>query len=228
MSQNKEDVKNEISNKGSNILYSNTIQEMTQDNHDKGLQILKFLKPYVAKLLLHMILIYISIQAYNEYIDSSKTYQSFRETLNKEVISDVKLINYNQNCPNEYTDLNYTIFPKIKKGCRCDFQIFSSDICDIINRDFNNDREQMKIKENNCLSLDSKIKRPLKNFRILDDFKNTNKTNEFYYKYDLEKKNISISDKLINYLTKDQLLNEKNSNIKKTLSQKYEFNISSN
>ena len=108
---------------------TNTVQEKFFDDNDKGLQTFRYMRPYLIKLLTHSIIIYISIRAYLSFVSSSNSYTSFLQTLEKPVVIDVKMIEYNNKCDSPYQDIDFSYFPEIKNGCQCNMNIFSTSVC---------------------------------------------------------------------------------------------------
>jgi len=111
------------------IPHSNTLEELKNDEKDKGILIFKYMRPLLIKLLFHLILIFLSIRAYTNFLQSSTVYENFKQTLNEKVVLDIKLQDYDSQCDSGYEDIEFTYFPQILRGCRCNFDIFPDNLC---------------------------------------------------------------------------------------------------
>jgi len=132
-----ENIKNHIKNV---IKHRKSILEDEMDENDRGIIIFKYMRPFIIKLFFHLILIFLSIRAYFNFLDSSSAYDTFKQTLNKKVVLDIKIQDYSQECQEGYSNIDSTYFPKILNGCRCMNLILPANICE-------------NLKENNFTSI---------------------------------------------------------------------------
>ena len=111
------------------IKHQNTIKEEKKDEKDRGIQIFKYLRPFIIKLFFHSILIFLSIRAYLDFLDSSTAYDTFKNTLNEKVVLDIKIQDYEKECDSGYENIESTYFPAILNGCRCKNLILPGNLC---------------------------------------------------------------------------------------------------
>lgn len=215
-----------VEHKENELLKSETIKEKIKDDKDRGLIVLKYLRPFLIKLLLHMILLFVSVRAYISYKSSTDAYDTFTIALNKNVLVDVKFIDYNTPCPENYTNIISTGFPEVNDGCRCDWNIYPKEICqtlsqnllDNINQSFKKNYTQFNMiykevrdKVGYCDYLDKQIKRP--NTTVNSLLRNLYQTKE----QDKGRRNIT-NKKIFS-------ANNKDFSHDKKLSQKYEISL---
>ena len=140
------------------VTKSKTYLEKVADDNDRSIAVFRYLRPYLIKLLTHMIFFFLCIRAYTSFLNSSTVYEIFKKSLNQDVIIDTKLIDYTQKCETGYEDISFTYFPVVNEGCRCDMQILPSDICGKINSTFSSN-ENAKSALLKCSQLDKNITR---------------------------------------------------------------------
>lgn len=138
------------------------IEEMIQEEET----IIKYkkLRPYLARLFMHALLLIVAIRAYISFLDSTDTYNEFIQELENPVIIDIKKIDSSQNCSSfreGYEELTSAAFPKILKGCRCDKVLFTDDLCKNLTKtsDYQN--------TTNCLFQDAIISKTLSSSTII-------------------------------------------------------------
>ena len=129
-----------------------------EDEDDKPLLIINYLRPHLVKLTLHFILLYLALRAYIDFASSASAYQAFLETLDEKLIIDFQLIDYADTCPDNYEVVSTTIFPQINAGCRCDFEIYPTEVCEMLNSYNATSTEKETMKEN-CVKQDKLITR---------------------------------------------------------------------
>lgn len=213
-----------VENKENDITKSETLREKINDERDRGLVILRYLRPFLIKLLLHMILLFLAIRAYLSYRSSTDSYNAFMIALNNNVLIDVKFLDYKTPCPENYSNIIGTGFPNVDNGCRCDWSIFPGEVCQILSQslikninqsykknytEFNPNYKEVKDKIAYCDYIDKQIKRP-----------NTNQ-NSFLRYLQLWRSRQESNSTIDNDNIDDAYFNKSN----KHLSQKYEVNI---
>jgi hypothetical protein len=90
----------------------------------------KKLRPFLIKLVAHLVLLVISVRAYMLYLSSNGNYTDFLGIMNRAVITDVILVDKNKECESPYEEIKSFEFPSTLPGCRCDYKIFRDDICE--------------------------------------------------------------------------------------------------
>jgi hypothetical protein len=97
---------------------------------NKSLMFYKHLRPCLLKLFTHFVLLYISVRSYYLFDNTNESYTDFLHNMQGEVLLDVKLVDANQNCPTNYSEMLSTTFPAVKPGCRCDYLVYNHDDCE--------------------------------------------------------------------------------------------------
>ena len=129
-----------------------TIKQQNDDEHDRSLLIIQYLRPYLVKLTLHLILIYLSIRAFLEFQSSKSSYETFLQSFQNKVVVDYQMIDYSEKCPTNYEEVKSSFFPPIGNGCRCDFNIYPESVCKRL-KDSDNETEKV-LKKNKCTEQD--------------------------------------------------------------------------
>lgn len=92
----------------------------------------KFIRPNLVKLMMQIVLLYLSIKGFVEFQDTQTTYADFMSNLNRSLIMDVKSIREKESCPEFYESIETTYFPEIFDGCRCDLNLYERKSCGYI------------------------------------------------------------------------------------------------
>jgi hypothetical protein len=98
--------------------------------NERSVMFYKQLRPCLLKLFTHFVLLYISYRSYYLFISSNDSYSDFLLSMRSKVVLDMKMVSTDQNCPDGYAEMPSTTFPALSKGCRCDYSIYSKDVCD--------------------------------------------------------------------------------------------------
>jgi hypothetical protein len=112
---------------------SNSIKINKTRCSENAIVFYKQLRPCFLKLFTHFVLLYISVRSFYLFADSNDSYSDFLGNLKSPVLLDVRMIDYWETCPTNYTQMASTWFPKVHSGCRCDFGIYTNDVCQSFN-----------------------------------------------------------------------------------------------
>lgn len=123
---------------------------------DNGIKIFRYLRPFLIKLLMHSILIYLSIRAYYSYESTAQTIEKFKDKLTDKVVIDIKIKDYEKDCDLGYESMKPVYFPAVSDGCRCQFQIFPKNVCSIFKENNFTGQDFDKV-SNKCDILDKSI-----------------------------------------------------------------------
>lgn len=197
----------EIFNKVDNIENANVKEEESKSKADtkrksfvavieennKYLLAFKHIRPYIIKLFSNLIIFYLAIVGWREYLDSNKDYEDFIINMNKPLIVGVKLFDNNVNCKDKgLDDIVAGMFPSFNEGCQCDENIMvkkdcnfaynkflikgkSSDEINELRKDWNKECTQWDLQAEMSLTTEKKDKLRLLNDMLM--FKQSNNTN---------------------------------------------------
>lgn len=139
------------------IQHKNTLLEQQKDRSDRGIQIFKYIRPYIIRLFFHTILIFLSIRAYLDFLESSTAYDTFKETLNEKVVMDIQIQDYSKTCDEiGYEEIEFSYFPKILNGCRCQNLILPDNLCKDL-KEYNYTDNAAKQARETCALIDKKL-----------------------------------------------------------------------
>jgi hypothetical protein len=109
---------------------TNTVQAKSFKCSKRSIVFYKQLRPCLLKLFTHFVLLYISIRSFYLFVDSNTSYSDFLGNMRSPVILDLKMINADEDCPAGYSQMTGSGFPRVNSGCRCDYGIYTKDVCE--------------------------------------------------------------------------------------------------
>lgn len=134
----------------------------------------KFIRPYLFKLFTHLMLLLLSVNSYYQFLSSESSYQDFLNIMDTPVITDVKVIPGDQNCTSPYQEIYTATFPTTKPGCRCDYQVFTNNICQMIFMGLDHSETGKNINNTNCKLQDEMYKMKEKDYLLAQEKKGMN------------------------------------------------------
>ena len=139
---------------------------------DIALKRFRSVRPNLIKLFTHVVLFYLSMRGYLDFLSSEESYEDFLINLGLPIVIDAKMINSSLSCSDSYQEVSTTYFPSTEEGCRCDYGIFQKNACNYISSQLNNSDEWAAIcKRQNDLLRNFTQNRLLEDVQDIEDTK---------------------------------------------------------
>lgn len=91
------------------------------------------LRPYLIKLFTHIVVFYLAVNGYQNYLQSNDDYVDFIDRMNQPLITKAEIIDSTIDCASiNMTDISGYTFSKIGAGCQCDDKILVKRDCNFI------------------------------------------------------------------------------------------------
>lgn len=110
-----------------------TADAMNAEMNNEALQAFNNLRPYFIKLFTHVVIFYLAVNGYLNYLQSNDDYSDFIQRMSQPLITKALFIDSAKDCSlHNMTDITGYVFTKIEEGCQCDDKVMVKRDCDFV------------------------------------------------------------------------------------------------